>query len=68
MRRGLAIAVAVAALAVAGGVARAEGFALERYEPTPAGEWSFMVDHPWYSSTRWFAGVSAGVADEPSSK
>ncbi len=33
-----------------------KGFQISRYEPTPAGEWSFMVDHPWYSSTRWFAG------------
>ncbi len=32
------------------------GFQLERYEPTPAGEWFFAVQHPWYSSTRWFAG------------
>lgn len=32
------------------------GFTLNRYEPTAAGEWSFSVDHPWYSSTRYFAG------------
>lgn len=32
------------------------GFQVGRYEPTPAGEWSFLVDHPWYSSTRYFAG------------
>lgn len=31
------------------------GFQLNRYEPTTVGEWSFMVDHPWYSSTRFFA-------------
>jgi outer membrane protein OmpA-like peptidoglycan-associated protein len=36
--------------------ARAQGFQLERYEPTPAGSWFFGVVHPWYSSTRWFAG------------
>ena len=36
--------------------ARAQGFQVERYEPTPAGSWFHMVNHPWYSSTRWFAG------------
>ncbi len=36
--------------------ARAQGFALEKYEPPPAGSWFFGVVHPWYSSTRWFAG------------
>lgn len=34
------------------------GFQLNRYEPTTVGEWSFMVDHPWYSSTRY---VAAGL-------
>ena len=34
---------------------RAQGFAIERYEPTPAGSWFFGVVHPWYSSTRWLA-------------
>lgn len=33
-----------------------QGFQINRYEPTAAGEWSFWVDHPWYSSTRYFAG------------
>lgn len=32
------------------------GFALNRYEPTPAGENFFLAEHPWYSSTRVFAG------------
>ncbi len=54
MRRALVIAVALAALASARGV-RAEGFALERYEPTPAGSWFVAVPQPWYSSTRYFA-------------
>lgn len=31
------------------------GFTINRYEPTAAGEWSLWVDHPWYSSTRYFA-------------
>jgi outer membrane protein OmpA-like peptidoglycan-associated protein len=38
------------------GIAGAQGFQVERYEPTPAGTWFHMVNHPWYSSTRWFAG------------
>ncbi len=36
--------------------AQKQGFQVNRYEPTPAGEWSFWTDHPWYSSTRYFAG------------
>jgi OOP family OmpA-OmpF porin len=36
--------------------ARAEGFALDRYQPTPAGDWFLSVPHPWYSRTRFFAG------------
>jgi outer membrane protein OmpA-like peptidoglycan-associated protein len=55
MRRGLAIALVLASLAGAR-AARAQGFALERYEPTPAGSWFLAVPQPWYSSTRWFAG------------
>jgi outer membrane protein OmpA-like peptidoglycan-associated protein len=38
------------------GRASAQGFQVERYEPTPAGTVFHMVNHPWYSSTRWFAG------------
>ena len=34
----------------------AAGFQVNRYEPTAAGEWGFLVDHPYYSSTRYFAG------------
>ncbi|MFO0576088.1 MAG: OmpA family protein [Polyangia bacterium] len=42
------------------------GFQLNRYEPTPAGEWSFLVDHPWYSATRYFAaGVTLNYAHNP---
>lgn len=51
-----------------GAVASAQnrGFQLNRYEPTTAGEWSFAVDHPWYSSTRYFAaGVTLNYANNP---
>lgn len=42
------------------------GFQLNRYEPTAAGEWSFWVDHPWYSSTRYFAaGITLNYAHSP---
>jgi OmpA-OmpF porin, OOP family len=34
------------------------GFSIPRYIPTPAGEMSFAVDHPWYSKTR---GLAAGI-------
>ncbi len=37
-------------------LAQNQGFQLSRHEPTSAGEFSFGVDHPWYSSTRYFAG------------
>lgn len=50
------------------GPARAQnvGFQINRYEPTTVGEWSFMVDHPWYSSTRYFAaGITLNYAHNP---
>jgi OmpA-OmpF porin, OOP family len=50
----LCIVLAMAAPRLARGQS-AGGFGIERYEPTPAGEWSFWVDHPWYSATRDFA-------------
>ena len=46
--------------------AQNRGFQLNRYEPTTAGEWSFSVDHPWYSSTRYFAaGVTLNYGHNP---
>lgn len=42
------------------------GFQLSRYEPTAAGEYSFWVDHPYYSSTRYFAaGVTLDYGHNP---
>ena len=42
------------------------GFELNRYQPTAAGEWSFAVDHPWYSSTRSFAaGITLNYGHKP---
>lgn len=42
------------------------GFQLNRYEPSAAGEWSFWVDHPWYSSMRSFAaGLTLNYGHNP---
>ncbi len=43
---GLALA---AGLISSPALAQNRGFQLNRYEPTAAGEWSFWVDHPWFS-------------------
>ena len=46
--------------------AQNQGFDINRYQPTPAGEWSFMVDHPWFSKTRFFAaGITLDYAHNP---
>jgi OOP family OmpA-OmpF porin len=55
---------------VTSGSARAQshaGFTLERYEPTAAGQWSFMVDHPWYSRSLQFAaaGITLDYSHDP---
>ena len=63
------IQLAVLGACLSAGAARAQqqpGFQLNRYEPTTAGEWSFLVDHPWYSSTRRAAfGVTLNYARNP---
>ncbi|MBL9042383.1 MAG: OmpA family protein [Myxococcales bacterium] len=60
---------ALAGILGAGTSASAEpnqGFELNRYQPTAAGEWSFAVDHPWYSSTRRFAaGITLNYGHSP---
>ena len=33
-----------------------DGWAINRFEPTAPGDPFFVSDHPWYSSTRYFAG------------
>jgi outer membrane protein OmpA-like peptidoglycan-associated protein len=66
-RRGRSIAVFALIIAVPG-LARADysSFAVGRYSPSEAGEWSFWVDHPWYSNTRWFAGgLTLDYAHDP---
>ena len=42
------------------------GFALERHEPTSAGEWSFAVDHPWFTRPLSLAaGMTVDYAHKP---
>lgn len=42
------------------------GFELNRFEPTTVGEYSFFVDHPWYSKSRYFAvGLTLNYAHDP---
>jgi outer membrane protein OmpA-like peptidoglycan-associated protein len=53
-------------LAAAPARAQNQGFQVNRYEPTPAGEWSLAVDHPAYSPTATFAaGLSFNYAHNP---
>ena len=49
-RKTLTLGLALAAgLLASPAQAQNRGFQLNRFEPTAAGEWSFWVDHPWYS-------------------
>ncbi len=65
-RRKAVVIAALVMLVPALGFAQSRGFTINRYEPTPAGEWSFMVDHPWYSSTRLLAaGLTLNYAHDP---
>jgi OmpA-OmpF porin, OOP family len=45
--------------------AQSQGFQLNRYEPTPAGESSFMVDHPRFKSRHLSVGLSLNYAFRP---
>ena len=68
IRQSIVLGAALMALSLMASPARAQnlGFQVNRYEPTTAGEWSFLVDHPWYSSTRYFAaGVTLNYAHNP---
>jgi OOP family OmpA-OmpF porin len=58
---------AAAAVSAATGTARAQSatsYAINRYEPAPAGETFFAAQHPWYSPGDGSFGIRAGlVAD-----
>lgn len=65
---GLSLATAMTLLLASSTTVHAQerGFQLNRYEPTMAGEFSFYVDHPWYSNTRYFAaGFTLNYAHDP---
>lgn len=63
---GLTVSALLGATAPAAAQATQTGFTINRYEPTAAGEWSFWVDHPWYSSMRYFAaGVTLNYGHNP---
>ncbi|MEZ4408030.1 MAG: transporter [Polyangiales bacterium] len=70
-RTSLALAAlpALGAALLAAPEARAQtpsGWALDRFEPTPTGDVFFMAEHPWYSSTRYFAaGIVGDYAFNP---
>ncbi len=62
------LAIVLLSLAALPSLARAQGgFAVERFEPTPAGEWSFWVNHPWYTRSKYFAavGLTLDYAHDP---
>jgi OOP family OmpA-OmpF porin len=68
IRPSIALCAVLMALCLMASPVRAQnlGFQVNRYEPTTVGEWSFLVDHPWYSSTRYFAaGVTLNYAHNP---
>jgi OOP family OmpA-OmpF porin len=68
IRPSIALCAVLWALCLMSSPVRAQnlGFQINRYEPTTVGEWSFLVDHPWYSSTRYFAaGVTLNYAHNP---
>ena len=60
-------AIATLILALAAGTAHGQGFNIQRHEPTAAGEWSFAVDHPWYTRSKYFgaAGITLDYAHNP---
>lgn len=65
-RFSLCVLLATAAICNTAQAQPKQGFELNRYQPTAAGEWSFAVDHPWYSSTRHFAaGVTLNYGHNP---
>jgi outer membrane protein OmpA-like peptidoglycan-associated protein len=51
---GIALVCAVALAQPA--LAQSAGYQLNRFEPPPAGDPFTVVEYPWYSATRWFAG------------
>ena len=65
-RRALILFGVISSLCAPNAFAQERGFAAHRYDGSTAGSWLFMVDRPWYSSTRFFAlGVTVDGALNP---
>lgn len=63
---GILCAVLLFPLNDASGQNISRGFTVNRYEPSSAGEWSFWVEHPWFSSTRYLAaGLTLNYGHNP---
>lgn len=63
---GVASTAAGLALWISGSNAQAQGWAIDRYEPNPAGDVFFVSDFPWYNRTRLFAlGIIGDYARNP---
>jgi outer membrane protein OmpA-like peptidoglycan-associated protein len=65
--RACAIALVVSAAFSSSALAQSgQGFTLERYEPSPAGQWSFWVDHPRFREDLDFtAGLTFDYGHNP---
>ncbi len=50
-----ALAASIGLWATAAGAQDGNGWALNRYEPSPMGDAFFLAEHPWYSRTRVFS-------------
>src|SRR5436190_11156410 len=60
------LALACAASSAPAAAQAGSGFTLERYEPSPAGQWSFWIDHPQYSEPfRLKAGLTFDYGHHP---
>ena len=66
MRTRVSVVTALAVSLLTTATAHAAGFQVNHFEPTTAGEYGFMVDRPYYSSTRYFAvGITMDYAHAP---
>ncbi len=62
----LAASAAAAVVAHAPDASAQQGWALDRFEPTPSGDVFFSADFPWYNRTRLFAlGIVGDYARDP---
>ena len=67
-RRAACLAAATALCVASNATAQTHGWALDRFDPTPAGDTSFVADRPWYNGDEPFAlrfGLVADYAHNP---